>query len=147
MNRIRRCPPGPCGGRRQWSRLADHLHRSRQPRPGAPTRQDADPTRSDPPVINLVTRAANSDQQTSDALIERHAPLAWSICRTHKLSGADAYDAGQSVCLQLVDQLDRAHDPAALPPPPSLRRHPETALINTEADSARSEINGQAMVQ
>jgi hypothetical protein len=27
-----------------------------------------------------------------------------------------------------------------------LRRHPATALINTEADSTRSEINGQAMV-
>ncbi len=32
--------------------------------------------------------------------------------------------------------------------PDKLRRHPAAAaLINTEADSARSEINGQAMVQ
>jgi hypothetical protein len=75
--------------------------------PVRPPRQDADPMRSHPPVTDLVMRAADSDQQTSDALIERHAPLTWSICRRRQPSGADADDVGQSAWLQFVDQLDR----------------------------------------
>ena len=47
--------------------------------------------------------------------MERYAPLIWSICRRHRLGGADAGDVGQSVWLHLVDQLDRIRDPAALP--------------------------------
>jgi Sigma-70 region 2 len=44
-----------------------------------------------------------------------HAPLIWSICRSHRLDAADAEDAAQNVWLQLVDHLDRLRDPAALP--------------------------------
>ena len=39
----------------------------------------------------------------------------WSICRRHQLSDADADDVQQSVWLQLVSQLDKIRDPAALP--------------------------------
>ena len=70
--------------------------------------------RNDPSVTDLVTRARNSDQQAWDALVERYAPLIWSICRRYRLSGADADDVGQTVWLHLVDQLDRLRDPAAL---------------------------------
>ena len=49
-----------------------------------------------------------------DALIERYAPLVWSICRRHRLGRADADDVAQSVWLRLVDQLDRVSEPAAL---------------------------------
>jgi RNA polymerase sigma factor (sigma-70 family) len=70
--------------------------------------------RNDPPVTDLVMRARNSDQQAWDALVERYAPLIWSICRRYRLSGADADDVGQTVWLHLVDQLDRLRDPAAL---------------------------------
>ncbi len=73
------------------------------------------PVRDDPVVIDLVTRARNGDKQAWDALVERYAPLVWSICRRHRLGDADAEDVGQSVWLQLVDQLDRIRDPAALP--------------------------------
>ena len=69
----------------------------------------------DPSVTDLVTRAANGDQQASDALVERYAPLVWSICRRHQLGDADADDVGQSVWLQLTAQLGKARDPAALP--------------------------------
>ena len=79
------------------------------------TRTSADPVRDDPVVIDLVTRAGNGDKQAWDALVERYAPLIWSICRRHRLRDADAEDVGQSVWLQLVDQLDRIRDPAALP--------------------------------
>ena len=71
--------------------------------------------RDDPCVTALVTRARKGDQQAWDALVERYAPLIWSICRRHRLSDADAEDVGQSVWLQLVSHLDTIRDPAALP--------------------------------
>ncbi len=64
---------------------------------------------------DLVARAKDGDKQAWDALVERYAPLIWSICRRHRLARADADDVGQSVWLRLVDQLDRVRDPAALP--------------------------------
>ena len=70
---------------------------------------------ADPTVSDLVARAKNGERQAWDALVERFAPLIWSICRRHRLGGADADDVGQSVWLRLVDQLDRVRDPAALP--------------------------------
>ena len=66
-------------------------------------------------VSDLVARAKNGERQAWDALVERFAPLIWSICRRHRLGRADTDDVGQSVWLRLVDQLDRVRDPAALP--------------------------------
>jgi RNA polymerase sigma factor (sigma-70 family) len=68
----------------------------------------------DPPAVALVARARNGDQQAWDALVERYAPLIWSICRRYQLGGADADDVGQAVWLQLVDHLGKGRDPAAL---------------------------------
>jgi RNA polymerase sigma factor (sigma-70 family) len=70
---------------------------------------------ADSVVRTLVARARNGDKQAWDALVERYAPLIWSICRRHRLGCADADDVGQSVWLRLVDQLDRVREPAALP--------------------------------
>ena len=67
------------------------------------------------PLTDLVTRARNGDKQAWDALVERYAPLIWSICRRHRLDGADADDVGQSVWLLLADHLGNLRDPAALP--------------------------------
>ena len=47
-------------------------------------------------------------------LVERYAPLVWSICRRHQL-GADAEDISQIVWTQLLDHLDTIRDPASLP--------------------------------
>src|SRR6516162_1534807 len=69
----------------------------------------------DPSVSDLVMLARNDDKQAWDALVERYAPLVWSICRRYRLSSADAADVGQNVWLRLVEQLDRLRDPAALP--------------------------------
>jgi RNA polymerase sigma factor (sigma-70 family) len=71
--------------------------------------------RDDLTVTELVASARNGDNQAWDAIVERYAPLIWSICRRHRLGDADAQEVGQSVWLQLVDQLDRLRDPAALP--------------------------------
>jgi len=75
----------------------------------------ADPRHDGSLVAGLVLRARDGDKQAWDALVERYAPLVWSICRRHRLDGADADDVGQSVWLRLVEHLDRIRDPAALP--------------------------------
>jgi len=66
-------------------------------------------------ITDLVTRAAKGDKHAWDALVERYIPLIWSICRRHRLSDADAEDVGQNVWLQLMQQLGKIRDPAALP--------------------------------
>jgi RNA polymerase sigma factor (sigma-70 family) len=71
--------------------------------------------RDDPVVIGLVTRARNGDQQAWAALVERYAPLVWSICRRYQLGHADAEDVSQNVWLRLVGQLGNLRDPAAIP--------------------------------
>jgi DNA-directed RNA polymerase specialized sigma24 family protein len=67
------------------------------------------------PVTDLVTCAKNGEKQAWDALVERYAPLIWSICRQYRLESADAEDVGQVVWLKLVDHLGYLRDPAALP--------------------------------
>jgi len=71
--------------------------------------------RDDQTVAGLVMDARNGGRRAWDALVERYAPLIWSICRRHHLGDADAADVGQRVWLQLADQLGRIGDPAALP--------------------------------
>lgn len=69
----------------------------------------------DPAVTDLVARAGTGDGQAWDALVERYAPLVWSICRWHRLGDLDAEDVGQVVWLRLVEQLPMIREPAALP--------------------------------
>ena len=76
--------------------------------------EDARQIRHDPGVTDLVRRATNGDQTAWDALVERYAPLIWSICASHQLGGAQAGDAGRSVWLQLADHLHTSSEPAAL---------------------------------
>jgi RNA polymerase sigma factor (sigma-70 family) len=82
---------------------------------GLASQADTDTVRDGPAVGDLVTRARTGDQRSWDALVERYAPLIWSICRSYRLSRADTEDVGQSVWLCLVVQLDKVRDPAALP--------------------------------
>jgi RNA polymerase sigma factor (sigma-70 family) len=71
--------------------------------------------RHDPPTADLVMHARKGDSEAWNALVERFAPLIWSICRGYQLNPADANDVGQCVWLQLVNQLGAVRDPAALP--------------------------------
>jgi RNA polymerase sigma factor (sigma-70 family) len=71
--------------------------------------------RDDPSVIALVTRAVNSDQNAWNDLVERYAPLVWSICAHYRLSDQDIEDVGQTVWLLLVEHLGKLREPAALP--------------------------------
>ena len=82
--------------------------------PRAPAQKDAVQACDDSVVAGLVTRARSGDEQAWGELVERYAPLIWSICRKYRLGPADADDVGQSVWLHLVAQLDKIREPAAL---------------------------------
>jgi RNA polymerase sigma factor (sigma-70 family) len=71
--------------------------------------------RDDPSVVALVTRAAGSDPGAWNEIVERYAPLVWSICTRFRLSNHDSEDVGQTVWLLLVEQLGKLREPAALP--------------------------------
>ena len=71
--------------------------------------------RDDPVVVALVARARAGDRPAWDEIVERYAPLVWSVCGRHRLSAADADDVGAMVWLRLVERLDSLRDAAALP--------------------------------
>jgi RNA polymerase sigma factor (sigma-70 family) len=71
--------------------------------------------RDDPSVVALVARASTSDKDAWNEIIERYAPLVWSICMRYRLSNHDTEDVGQTVWLLLVEQLGKLREPAALP--------------------------------
>jgi RNA polymerase sigma factor (sigma-70 family) len=75
----------------------------------------ARPARDYSLVADLVAGARNGDRQAWDALVERYAPLIWSICRRYGISGPAAEDVVQHVWLHLVESLNDLRDPAALP--------------------------------
>ena len=61
--------------------------------------------RDAPSVVALVARAAGSDEDAWQELVDRYAPLVWSICVRYQLSSADIEDVGQTVWRGLVEQL------------------------------------------
>ena len=71
--------------------------------------------RDDPTVVALVKRAAGSDPAAWNEIVERYAPLMWSICTRFQLSTQDRKDVEQNVWLLLVEQLGKLREPAALP--------------------------------
>lgn len=62
----------------------------------------------------MVAAARDGDVEAWNRLVDRYAPLVWSICRTYRLSRTDAEDVGQNVWLRLVEQLPRIRVPAAV---------------------------------
>jgi len=75
---------------------------------------DAEPVCGNP-VAALVMRARDGDERAWAALVDRYAPLIWSLCRRYRLGTTDTGDVGQTVWLLLVNQLGQIRDPAALP--------------------------------
>jgi len=71
--------------------------------------------RDDPSVIALVTRVVDGDQDAWNEVIDRYAPLVWSICARFGLSRQDCDDVGQGVWLALVEHIGTLRQPAALP--------------------------------
>jgi len=70
---------------------------------------------NDPMVAELVARAGEGDGAAWVQLVNRYAPLVWSICRQFRLQDAECEDIGQTVWLGLLGALPRLREPAALP--------------------------------
>jgi RNA polymerase sigma factor (sigma-70 family) len=68
----------------------------------------------EPAAAALCTRAAAGDQGAWDDIVERYAPMVWSICTRFRLSDRDLEDVAQNVWLLLVEQLGQLPEPAAL---------------------------------
>jgi len=66
-------------------------------------------------VVALVMGAWDGDGRAWAALVERYAPLIWSLCHRYRLDTTDTADVGRNVWLLLVNQLGKIRDPAALP--------------------------------
>ena len=74
---------------------------------------DAEPVRGNS-VVALVIRARDGDERAWAALVDRYAPLIWSLCRRYRMNTADTADVGQNVWLLLVTHLGKIREPAAL---------------------------------
>jgi RNA polymerase sigma factor (sigma-70 family) len=92
--------------------------------------------RDDPTVVALVTRAAGGDPRAWAEIVERYAPLVWSICTRFQLSNQDAEDVGQNVWLLLVEQLGKLREPAALPGWLATTTHRECLRVVTSAQKS-----------
>jgi hypothetical protein len=107
-----------------WMRLFNTEQAPRQIRGGevpsvaapARARRRVKPAaRNDPSVVALVARATEGDQGAWMELVDRYAPLVYTICARYRLSNDDIEDVGQNVWLLLVDQIGKLREPAALP--------------------------------
>ena len=74
-----------------------------------------DAVRDDPTVISLVARAGSGDQSAWNEIVERYAPLVWSICVRYQLRPPEVDDVGQTVWLLLVENIGRMREPAPGP--------------------------------
>jgi RNA polymerase sigma factor (sigma-70 family) len=63
----------------------------------------------------LVAAARAGDRPAWRALLDRYLPLVRAVARGHRLADGDVDDVAQTVCLRLVEHLDRIRDPSALP--------------------------------
>jgi RNA polymerase sigma factor (sigma-70 family) len=59
----------------------------------------------------LVERCTAGDERAWPELVEAYTPLLRSIARSHRLDDATASDVVQTAWRQLVQHLDRLHDP------------------------------------
>lgn len=67
------------------------------------------------PLVDLVSRAREGEQDAWDAIVDRFLPLVEALCRRHRLSPADGDDVSQTVWLRLVEHLGALREPDALP--------------------------------
>jgi RNA polymerase sigma factor (sigma-70 family) len=65
-------------------------------------------------VAELVGLARNGDKAAWDELVERFAPLVWSVCLKFGLAREDIEEASQNVWLAMIEELVNLREPAAL---------------------------------
>jgi len=94
---------------RRTARFTDALRRLRDD-PAEAARIDtltAD-ARDAPSFAAVVARARGGDTAAWNEIVERYAPLVWSVCGRFQLSARDREDVAQNVWLLLVQQLGYA---------------------------------------
>lgn len=72
-------------------------------------------SRTDLSVAELIDLAKGGDRAAWDELVDRFAPLVWSVCQRFGMSWEDIEETGQNVWLILVESLGSLREPAALP--------------------------------
>jgi RNA polymerase sigma factor (sigma-70 family) len=82
---------------------------------------------------SVVARAVRGDATAWDEIVERYAPLVWSICTRFGLSRAAAEDVAQNVWLLLVERAGQLREPAALPGWLATTTHRECLRVVTAA--------------
>jgi len=105
---------------------------------------DAEPVCGNP-VAAVVVRARDGDERAWAALVERYAPLIWSLCRRYQLDTTETADVGQNVWLLLVSHLGKIRDPAALPGwlATTTRRECQRVLNRAQVPHARHEPDAE----
>jgi RNA polymerase sigma factor (sigma-70 family) len=63
----------------------------------------------------LISRARTGDEEAWQELVRQHAPIVWSVTRSHRLRGADAADASQNTWAALAEHLPKLRKPDRLP--------------------------------
>lgn len=104
--------------------------------------------RDDSLVSALVARAQDGDQAAWNELVERYAPLVWSICNRYRLSRSDLDDVAQTVWLLLVEHLGNIRQPAALPGWLATTAHREclrVLRVASKYDSFGSSVDDQML--
>jgi RNA polymerase sigma factor (sigma-70 family) len=101
---------------RRTARFTGALRRLRDD-PAEATRIDtlAADAPDDRSLAAVVTRALGGDTAGWNEIVDRYAPLVWSVCGRFQLSASDREDVAQNVWLLLIQQLGTLREPAALP--------------------------------
>jgi RNA polymerase sigma factor (sigma-70 family) len=69
----------------------------------------------DSSVSTLIARVCDGDQEAWNKIIERYAPVVWSVCQRYQLSRQETDDVGQLVWLSLVENVGSFADETFLP--------------------------------
>ena len=67
------------------------------------------------PLAELLRAAADGDQASWNAIVERYLPLVYAVVRKYRLTDEDAADVSQTLWLRLVENLGSIREPRALP--------------------------------
>ncbi|MFD0122096.1 RNA polymerase sigma factor [Streptomyces virginiae] len=63
----------------------------------------------------LVAGCLSGSQQAWEALVERYAPVVWTVARSHRLSQADCEEVFQLTWMRVYQSLPRMHTPERFP--------------------------------
>ena len=97
--------------------------------------------RDDPAVIMLVERARDGDQGAWDQIVERYAPLVWSICHRYQLNRTDRRHRPDRGPL-LVEQLGNLR---VSPPPGWLATTTQRECLRVLRAARRYDLTGSPL--